>query len=149
MADGPVRCQSASVSAADVIQQLAAVIKGHRWDELPTLLHQEFACRYSHTGESFGRDAWVRINADYPGFESFLLEDCVGDGDRAAGRAHVTGVRQGGQLQHFEVATFLMLRDGLIVDMTEVWTDVDQRAPGGTRPQRPGYSVHSSSNVTP
>ena len=30
-----------------------------------------------------------------------------------------------GELQHFEVATFLTVRDDLIVEMTEVWTDVE------------------------
>lgn len=39
-----------------------------------------------------------------------------------------------GKLQHFEVATFITLKDGLIVEMTELWTDVDARAPLGTRP---------------
>ncbi|MCY7288622.1 MAG: hypothetical protein LH624_10335, partial [Cryobacterium sp.] len=60
-------------------------------------------------------------------------EDCVGDGDRAAGRAHVTGESEG-QLQHFEVATFITVREGVIGYMTEVWTGVDEVAPVSTRP---------------
>ena len=62
-----------------------------------------------------------------------MLEDCVSDGDRAAGRAHVTG-ESDGHVQHFEVATFITLREGVIGDMTEVWTDVEEVAPIGTRP---------------
>lgn len=122
------------MNAVDAMQRLAQVIDDHRWEDLPGLLAPEFTCRYVHTGETFDRDSWVRLNADYPGFEAFVLEDCVGSGDRAAARAHVTGVNDG-QPEHFGVATFLTTRDGLIADMTEVWTDIDQPAPTGRRPQ--------------
>jgi hypothetical protein len=32
------------------------------------------------------------------------------------------------------VATFITLRNGLIAEMTEIWADVDAKAPEGTRP---------------
>lgn len=117
-----------------LIEQLAEVIDGHRWEDLPGLLHPEFSCRLVHTGETFDRETWVRLNAEYPGFERFELLDCIADGDRAVSRAHVTGMSDGERL-HFEVATFISVRDGLVADMTEVWADVDQTAPEGTRPQ--------------
>ena len=113
--------------------QLAACIDGRRWGDLSDLLHPQFRCRYLHTGESFDRDAWVRLNAEYPGFQHFVLEDCIGEGDRAAGRAHVTG-ESGGQLQHFAVATFITALEGVISEMTEVWTDVDKEPPRDARP---------------
>ena len=115
------------------MNRLADIIDGRRWDDLPALLHRDFCCRYVHTGETFDRDTWVRLNAEYPGFQHFVLEDCLGEGNRAAGRAHVTG-ESDGQVQHFEVATFITLREGVIGDMTEVWTDVNEVAPIGTRP---------------
>ncbi len=115
------------------MNRLAATIDGHRWDDLPALLHRDFCCRYVHTGETFDRDTWVRLNAEYPGFQHFVLEDCLGEGHRAAGRAHVTG-ESDGQVQHFEVATFITLREGLIGDKTEVWTDVNEVASLSTRP---------------
>jgi hypothetical protein len=62
-----------------------------------------------------------------------VLEDCVGQAKLAAGRAHVTAESEG-QLHHFEVATFITVRDDLISDITEVWTGVDEAAPFGTRP---------------
>jgi hypothetical protein len=114
------------------MRQLAEVIDAHSWDELPGLLHADFVCRYVHTGEVFDRASWVRLNAEYPGFDHLVLEDCVATDDRAAGRAHVTGYVDD-TLQHFEVATFITLRDGLIVEMTEVWTDAESLAPEGTR----------------
>lgn len=116
-----------------MMSRLAEVIDAHDWHVLPDLLHDDFECRYVHTGETFDRDAWVRLNAEYPGFDRLVLEDCIGSGDRAAGRAHVTG-RSGEGLQHFEVATFITLRDGLVVKMTEVWTDAEALPPAGTRP---------------
>ena len=116
-----------------MMSRLAKVIDAHSWDELPGLLHDDFVCRYVHTGETFDRASWVRLNAEYPGFDRLILEDCVGAEVRAAGRSHVTGYRDG-EIQHFEVATFITLREGLIADMTEVWTDVNEVAPAGTRP---------------
>ena len=123
--------------------RLAKTIDAHGWNELPGLLHDEFVCRYVHTGETFDRAAWVRLNAEYPGFDRLVLEDCIGTEDRAAGRSHVTG-RSGDEIQHFEVATFISLRDGLIAEMTEVWTDVNEVAPPGTRPAAPGDSGGSA-----
>ncbi|MGO4595807.1 nuclear transport factor 2 family protein [Leifsonia sp. 2TAF2] len=124
------------VDDSRMLKRLAKVIDEHRWNDLPALLHQDFSCRYVHTGERFDRDAWVRLNAEYPGFQRFVLEDSVGRAERAAGRAHVTADVDG-QLQHFEVATFITVRDGLIAEMTEVWTGVDEEAPEGTRPDGP------------
>lgn len=121
------------MTALDMVGRLAAAIDAHDWDALPGLLHPGFTCRYVHTGERFDGPAWVRLNAEYPGFQSFTLEDAIGHGDRAAGRGHVVGVVDGAE-QHFEVASFLTLDDGLIRDLVEVWTDVDQAPPEGSRP---------------
>lgn len=121
------------MDASTMMRRLADVIDSRDWDGLPELLHNDFACRYVHTGEVFDRASWVRLNAEYPGFDHLVLQDYVGNGDRAAGRSHVTGFVDE-KLQHFEVATFITLQDGLIVEMTEVWADVDAKAPEGTRP---------------
>ena len=62
-----------------------------------------------------------------------LLEDLVGSHARAVARCHVTA-HVDDQLAHFEVATFITVRDGLVSEMTEVWTDVAQSPPEGARP---------------
>ena len=116
-----------------LITRLCEVIDAQEWDELPHLLHEDFVCRYVHTGETFDRVSWVRLNAEYPGFDHLLLQELVASDDRAAARSHVTGYVDG-QLAHFEVATFIAVRGGLICEMTEVWTDVAQTPPDGTRP---------------
>ena len=121
------------MDASTLLTRLAETLDAHGWEDLPGLLHDDFVCAYVHTGESFGKDTWVRLNADYPGFERFILEDSVATADRAAGRGRVTGTVYG-QPQAFGVATFITVRDGLIAEMTEVWTDVDLKGPEGTRP---------------
>ncbi|WP_146828511.1 nuclear transport factor 2 family protein [Aeromicrobium flavum] len=113
--------------------RLCDVIDAHDWDALPALLHDDFICRYVHTGETFGRDSWVRLNAEYPGFDHMVLEDLVGSDKRAVGRCQVT-VFVEGRLVHFEVATFITVRDARISEMTEVWTDVALTPDPGTRP---------------
>ncbi len=121
------------MAAAELLHRLSSAIDEHRWSDLPRLLHRDFRCRLVHTGETFDRDSWVRFNADYPGFQRFELQDCIAEHDRAAGRAHVTGLAEGDE-QHFEVASFLTVRDGLVVELIEVWTDVDVAVPTRTRP---------------
>lgn len=121
-------------TAPELLRQLTDRIDARAWDTLAELLHPDFICRYVHTGESFSADEWVRLNADYPGFGRLELVDAVASGDRAVGRAHVTG-ESAGVPQHFEVASFITERDGLIIELTEVWADVDATPPEGTRPQ--------------
>lgn len=104
-----------------------------RWDDLADFLHPDFVCRLVHTGESFDRDDWIRFNRDYPGFEQLTIEEMVAGPTEAACRSHIIG-RDASGAQHFECGSFAQMKDGVIVQLTEVWTDVDQQAPPGTRP---------------
>lgn len=120
------------MTAAALLSEVCRALDERRWGDLPAMLSAEFVCRYVHTGERFDRDSWVRLNADYPGFERLVIEDLVDGGDRAAARCHVTATGAGG-LAHFEVATFVRAEGEVIVEMVEVWTDVDQEVPDGGR----------------
>ena len=64
----------------------------------------------------------------------------IGVGERAASRAHVTGY-VGDDLRHYEVATFVATRDGLALEMTEVWTR--RRRRGRAQPDHPLESRHT------
>ncbi|RYB93036.1 nuclear transport factor 2 family protein [Nocardioides oleivorans] len=121
------------MDAGAVLTRLAEVIDAHDWEGLPALLHDDFTCRLVHTGEEFDKDAWVRFNADYPGFERMHVEDLVAAGDRGVVRARVVGRGDEGEELVFAVASFATVRDDLVVDLTEVWADVGQEAPDGTR----------------
>ncbi|RYB91485.1 hypothetical protein EUA06_09185 [Nocardioides glacieisoli] len=121
------------MDAAALLTRLAAVIDAHDWDHLPDLLHPDFTCRLAHTGEVFDREQWVRFNADYPGFERMLVEDLVTDGDRGVLRAKVIGRGDGGEELVFAVASYASTKEGLLSELVEVWADVDQAPPPGTR----------------
>lgn len=110
-----------------------AAIDAHRWDDLAQYLHPGFSCHLVHTGESFTREQWIRFNAEYPGFDRLRVEELVGSGDQAACRSEVTGRTEHG-VEHFACASFVQLEDGLIHRLIEVWTDVAQQPPPGTRP---------------
>lgn len=120
------------MDARDALVKMATAMDDQQWDGLDALLHPHFTCRYVHTGETFDRRAWVRLNAEYPGFDHLVLLDVVAHGDRGAARCHVTGWTDG-TLQHFEVATFVTMVDGLIHEITEVWTDVGNEPPTNSR----------------
>jgi ketosteroid isomerase-like protein len=122
------------MDAATLLTRLAEVIDAHDWEGLRALLHPDFTCRFVHTGEVFDRDGWVRLNADYPGFQRMHLEDLIADAHRGVLRARVTGTSATGDQLVFVVASFATVRDGLIAELTEVWADVDQEPPAGTRP---------------
>ncbi len=121
------------MDATTLLETLCTTIDARRWEDLPALLHEDFVCRLVHTDESFDRDAWVRLNAEYPGFDRLLVEDLFGAGDRAVARCHVTGTAKGAPVA-FEVASFVTAQDGLIRELTEVWADVGATPPEGTRP---------------
>ncbi len=121
------------MDTANLLTRLAAVIDAHDWDALPDLLHPDFACRLVHTGEVFDKEQWVRFNADYPGFERMHVEDLVSDGDRGVLRARVIGRGDAGEELVFAVASFATVRDDLLVELVEVWADVGQEPPPGTR----------------
>lgn len=131
---GALRQTGGMDDAAALLTRLVEVIDGHAWDALPALLHPDFTCRLVHTGEEFDRDGWVRLNADYPGFQRMHLEDLVADGDRGVLRARVTCTGDTGADLVFTVASFATVRDGLLGELIEVWADVDQQAPEGARP---------------
>ena len=119
-------------NAERLLRDLSARIDAHAWNWLAELLHPDFICRYVHTGETLGPHDWVRLNAEYPGFQHLDLLDVVASGDRAVGRARIVGGPDSAT-QEFQVASFITERDGLIAELTEVWTDVGAEPPAGTR----------------
>lgn len=116
------------MSVAAALASLCRAIDAHAWDELSAHLSPSFRCRYVHTGEEFDRAAWVRLDADYPGFDHLVVEELVDGGDQAVAFCHVTGWT-GESLAHFAVATFVRCDTSGIVEMTEVWTDTNQAPP--------------------
>ena len=121
------------MSAVDLLQHLMLTIDQRKWGELGGFLSPDFTCEYVHTGERFGRDDWIRVNEEYPGFDRLILQQITGDDRTAACRSHVTGRGDTG-LMHFECATFVTVKDGRVAQMVEVWADAGQAVPGEARP---------------
>ena len=101
-----------------VARDFAQRIDDRDWDGLAALLSPAFRGEYRHDGKTFGRDAFVAFNADYPAVVRFVLEDLVVADDRAVLRSRVFN-----DDVDFCVATFLTVTDGLITTLVEVWTD--------------------------
>lgn len=121
------------MDATQPVQTLCRTIDERRRGDLPALLHPDFVCRYVHTGETLDGTAWVRTSAEYPGFDRMVVEEVVGTGGHAVARCHVTCTVDGEPVA-FGVASFVTEREGLIGELTEVWADIGQIAPDGTRP---------------
>ncbi|MEV8250757.1 nuclear transport factor 2 family protein [Microbacterium sp. NPDC076768] len=120
------------MNAGEALLGLMTAIDEHRWDDLEQYLHPQFTCVLVHTNETFSRDEWVRFNAEYPDFDRLVVQEFVGGETEAACRSHVTGRTSTGTA-HFQCASFVRVKDGQILHLTEVWTDVNQSPPPGTR----------------
>ena len=123
------------MDAGTALRELMTAIDEHRWDDLEQYLHPDFRCELVHTGESFSRADWIRFNADYPDFDRLRVEELVAGETRAACRSHVTS-RGGTGMLHFACASFAQMADGLILQLTEVWTDLGQQPPHEDRAVR-------------
>ncbi|GGB39101.1 hypothetical protein GCM10011492_32370 [Flexivirga endophytica] len=121
-------------TAETLLRDLCSRIGACSWDTLGELLHPDFVCRYAHTAEILNGPEWVRLNAEYPGFQRLEVLDVVASGERAVARALIVGGPDSAT-QEFQVASFVTERDGLIAELTEVWTDVGEAPPEGARPQ--------------
>ncbi len=122
------------MDATAMMTRLAEVVDAQAWSSLAELLDEELVCRYVHTGEVFDRDAWVRLNSDYPGFDHLELRDCVATATRDAGRSHATALA-GQKFQHLEVDTSRCCTTGSSLRWPRFWTDADEENPG--RPATP------------
>lgn len=120
------------MNATEALQRLADTIDAHDWDGIAGLLHPHFICHLVATNERFDATRWIAFNANYPGFQGMKLVDLIGDDTRAAARGHVTG-RVDDVEKGYAVAQFARMRDGLIEELVEVWADLDDVAPAGTR----------------
>jgi hypothetical protein len=99
---------------------MGEAIDSQDWDALESLLGPQFSAHYVHTGETFDREGFVRVNREYPGHWAFDWEEVVDGGTAAVGRAKVSD-----GMQVFYVATFARTdANGRLDDVVEVWTEV-------------------------
>ncbi|MFC7878458.1 nuclear transport factor 2 family protein [Isoptericola sp. NPDC057391] len=120
-------------TAAQLLLSLSARIDAQDWDGLSALLAPDFRARYVHTGETFDKAGFVRLNRDYPGSWRFEHEDVVDGGDRGVLRARVSDAT-GASDEVYHVASFATGgADGLLRELVEVWADQVPEAPARGR----------------
>ncbi|MGI9157130.1 MAG: hypothetical protein ACR2FG_10895 [Marmoricola sp.] len=122
-------------NAMTLMTTLFSCLDERRWGDIPALLADDFLCTYTHTGERFDCDGFVRLNADYPVRVRLMVEQVLADGDQAVVRARVFN----DEAHH--VASFGTAADGLLVSLVEVWaedTGDASRTPRARTPPTPG-----------
>jgi hypothetical protein len=108
-----------AAGAGQFLEALWARIDALDWAGLGDLLDPGAKVRYLHTGEVLDRDAYVRLNAGYPGRWHVEVSDIVsGDGGRAVSSARVYNDAE----SHY-VATFATVANGKITELTELWAE--------------------------
>jgi hypothetical protein len=63
------------MNAATVLEQPGTRIDAGDWEGMAALLHPDLGVAFSNTGETFGRDGFVRLNADYPDRRRCTVEE--------------------------------------------------------------------------
>jgi hypothetical protein len=102
------------------------------WAGLGRLLAPGLQTRYLHTDELIdGAEAFVRLNAEYPGRWRASVLDLVAAGDRAVSCARLDA--EDGSEAHL-VTSFATVHGGLVTDLTEIWAEVGQPIPEDRRP---------------
>jgi urease accessory protein UreF len=116
-------------AAESAMRRLWQLIDSRAWDELAEVLAPELRVHYVHTGENLTRDAFVRLNREYPGRWRAEIRDVVAAGPHAVTLAMVT---DGSETHH--VASFGFVSNGRIVDLVEVWAEGGVPVPEDRRP---------------
>lgn len=116
-------------SAGAVMSELWGMMDSQEWDSLGRVLDPDLRVEYVHTGETFGRDAYMALNRDYPGAWRTEIVELVADASHAAARVRVTD----GSETHY-VASFGTIEGGLITKLVEVWAESGVDVPAARRP---------------
>ena len=121
-----------SENAEQILRNFWDRINQRDWAGLGRLLAPGLQTRYLHTDELIdGAEAFVRLNAEYPGRWRATVLDLVAAGDRAVSSARVEA--EGGGETHF-VTSFATVSGGLVTELTELWAEAGQEVPPDRRP---------------
>jgi hypothetical protein len=121
-----------SESAEQTLRAFWDRIDERDWAGLGRLLAPGLQTRYLATDELIdGAEAFVRLNAEYPGRFRVTVLDLVAAGDRAVSCARLDA--EDGSETHF-VTSFATVRGGLVTGLTELWGEAGQEVPQDRRP---------------
>jgi ketosteroid isomerase-like protein len=137
------------MDAKRVIEAYWARMEVRDWDGVAELLAEDAVVEWPDTAERFvGREAYVRVNREYPEGWSIRVLRVVADTDHSDQVVSEIEVPQK-DVGVFRAASFFTVRDGLIVSATEYWTTVGGEAPpvwraGMSAPTQDGDAVSRS-----
>jgi len=108
-----------------VVRLLWKRFQARDWDGARELLDEDVEVCWVHTGERWlGRDAFIRVNREYPEGWSIAMTRIV-----AAGSQVVSEIVVPSPQGTFRAASFFEVRDGRIVRATEYWLEEGGEAP--------------------
>jgi|SRR6185369_13318912 hypothetical protein len=127
-----------SENAEQTLRALWDRIDKRDWAGLGRLLAPGLQTRYLASDELIdGAEAFVRLNAEYPGRWRATVLDLVAAGDRAVSSTRVEAEDAGEA--HF-VTSFATVHGGLVTELTELWAEAGQEVPQDRRPAPAGNS---------
>jgi predicted SnoaL-like aldol condensation-catalyzing enzyme len=105
-------------------EQLAPVrlwraFEARDWEIAAALLHDDFVAESPVSNERFvGRDAFIRLNREYPGDWHITIDRVVAQGDTIVTQVHVDiGDERSNAISFFD------LKDGLIIKAVDWWPE--------------------------
>ena len=106
-------------------------------DALPTYFDEKAVICWHCTNEQFTVSEYVRANCDYPGNWDGEIERIETIGETIISAVHVYTIDK---IASFHVVSFMKLKDGLICNMDEYWSD-DADAPDWRRRMNIGRPI--------
>ncbi|MGW0866348.1 nuclear transport factor 2 family protein [Streptomyces sp. NPDC002611] len=103
------------------IQMLWARMHARDWEGVSELLADDVVVEWPVSGERIcGRENYVRINAEYPEGWSIKVLRVLASGDEVVSEVEVPHEALG----IHRVASFWIVRDGMVVSGREYWTEL-------------------------
>lgn len=106
-------------------ERLWLAFEARDWEGAAALLYPDLIAEWPLTRERFrGRDAFIKVNRDYPEGWHITTQQVVNGGDRVATQARVV---MGDAVDY--ALSFFEVRDGLITRITDWWPGGDYDPP--------------------
>lgn len=106
--------------------------------ELRTYFHKNAVIKWHCTNEIFTLDEYIKANCEYPGNWDGEIERIEGKADLLILACRVFSLDNSSS---FHVVSFIQLKDNLIINMDEYWSD-DEKVPEWRRKMKIGKRIN-------
>ena len=100
------------------VRQLWGAMARRDWEAVKAVLSEGFVARWPNTGETFTRDEFVLVNAQYPGEWKIEIRDLFD-----CGAAVISVVEVSNDGSRFFATSVFGVEGGLIDSLTEYWSE--------------------------